>query len=196
MTPDWTSLNYIISQVFITLCYVVFGSTYFRKNRKNILLSGIASNTFGGIAFFLLGGYSGMVMNFVAITRDITSSIIHKNRPKDKQSATTKLDWYLLGLWVTLLTAGSIVTANGFFSLFWYFATLLFTISIWQKNIFIYRSSGVLTSILRMIYHIFLGNIMGIVLEAILFVFIVIGFLQYVKEQRGLKNLPNPVLNQ
>ena len=132
------------------------------------------------------GGDVAVAMCIIAIMRDITSSIIDKNRSPEDKKIITKMDWYLLALWVGLLTIATALTATGFATLFAYFATLTFTISIWQKNGFIYRLLGIFVGVFWIIYNIVVESFMGMTLESALLLFVIIGFASYIKSNKKL----------
>lgn len=123
-------------------------------------------------------------MCIIAIARDITSALIDKKRKAADKQKTTKTDWWLLALWVGLLTGASALTFNGFVSLFAYFATLTFTVSIWQKNGFIYRLLGIFVGIFWIIYNAAIHSFMGLTLESALLIFVIFGFVKYIKQNK------------
>lgn len=187
MIIDWNSPTYLSSQVFITFAYALLAASYFITSRRKLLATTISSNLSMGVGFALLGGWVGVCMCIIAISRDITSTILSKQRKPEEQMKITRLDLWLLGLWVSLFTIATLFTANSFFEMFAYFATLTFTVSIWQKNGFIYRFLGIFVGIFWIIYNIVLKNFMGFTLESALLIFVIIGFITYIKNQRKLK---------
>lgn len=176
-------LPYIISQIFITCALVLQGSTYFFNHRHRQLVAIILSNLLSALCFFMLGGYVAVAMNAIAIARDVTSNIIYSHRPPGAGDKITRTDCWLLALWVTLLTVGSVFTAHGVLSMLPYFSTMIFTIAIWQKSVLVYRFAGLLTNSLLIVYNIFMHNFMGIILQSGLLVFAVIGFVTYFVEK-------------
>lgn len=184
---DWDSAQYITSQFFILAAFALQAITYFVTRRGKQLSTMILSNMCMGIGYALLGGWIGVYMHIIAITRDVTSNIINNRRAPVDKNKTTRLDWWLLALWIGLLTITSVFTANGFVSLFTYFATVTFTISIWQKNVFIYRLLGIFVGIFSIIYQAFLQSFVGTTLASVMLVFVIIGFIKYLCDYKITK---------
>lgn len=185
---------YIISQIMITCALLIQGGTYFIKNRHLQLSAIILSNSLSAVCFFILGGYVAVVMNLIAITRDVTSNALYSHRTKQDADKINNTDCWLLVLWVCLLTVGNAVTAHGVLSMLPYFSTTIFTIAIWQKNFLIYRFAGLITNSLLIIYNIFLHNFMGVVLQSALLMFAFVGFVLYVAERHLSHN--NIIVNK
>lgn len=179
--------TYITSQVFVSIAYCLLAMTYFINGRHKLLLTMIMSNASMGIGFFLLEGYVGVAMCGIAICRDITSYIISSHCLEKDKLKNTKLDWGLLVLWVSLFTIATFFTQKGFMTLFAYFATLAFTFSIWQKNSFIYRFLGIFVGMLWIIYNVFVKSIAGMTLESTLLLFVIAGFISYIKKNKSAK---------
>lgn len=177
------TLQYFISQIFITCALVLQGSTYFFNNRHRQLIAIILSNLLSALCFFILGGYVAVVMNVIAIARDVTSNFIYSHRAPENRDKITHTDCWLLALWVSLLSIGSAFTAHGVLSMLPYFSTMIFTIAIWQKSVLVYRFAGLLTNSLLIAYNIFMHNLMGIVLQSGLLMFAILGFIAYFREQ-------------
>ncbi|MDR1361538.1 MAG: YgjV family protein [Rickettsiales bacterium] len=179
---DWSSATYITSQVFVSLAYLLLAFSYFIHTRPRLLGTAITSNLFMGIGFLLLNAWVGLGMCVVAICRDIVSEIIwYKRKPADKEKIT-RSDFWLLGLWVSLFSAITFLTMDGFPTLFAYFATMCFTISIWQKNGLIYRLLGVPVGVFWIIYNIVVSSFMGLILESGLLIFVIAGLAVYIKK--------------
>lgn len=183
---EWSSPIYITSQVFIFLAYFLLATTYFITRRWKLLLTTITSNILMGIGFILLSGWVAVCMCGIAICRDVTNSIINNRRDLNQQSKTTKLDWFLLLVWISTLSIATFLTQTGFMTLFAFFATTTFTISIWQKNPLIYRILGIFVGIFWITYNIVVQSFMGIFLESALLIFVIAGLITYY--QKSIKN--------
>ena len=66
---------------------------------------------------------------------------------------------------------------NGLGSLLSVVATIISTIAIWQKNTKYYKLLGIPVSIAWLGYYIFLKSLFGIILESILLICIIVGFI-------------------
>lgn len=180
---DWSSPIYCISQVFIVLSYMMLAWTYFIKSRAVLLVVVISSNTAMGIGFGFLTAWVAVGMCIVAIIRDIVQSTINRFRNRQDAGATaptnpnriTKTDCGLLALWVTILVTITAFTQDGFWSWFALFATLTFTVSIWQKNKIVYNFMGIFVSAFWIIYNVFVESFFGVTLESLLLVAVIIG---------------------
>ena len=184
---DWTSTIYIISQVFCILAYVGYGYSYLIKNRALILIVVMASNVSLGIAFGLLAAWVGLGMCAVAVARDIVSFFLNAKRKEEDKKRITKLDCALLALWVTIITVITAFTYDGPLSLFAFFATFTFFISIWQKNVFIYRLLGVFVGIFWIVYHVFVQSVVSLALESALLLAVIVGLGLYIYQSKNKK---------
>ncbi|MCL1902557.1 MAG: YgjV family protein [Alphaproteobacteria bacterium] len=185
---DWGSAQYITSQVFTGVAYILLAATYFITTRWKQLATTMTSNVTMGIGFALLGGWVAVGMVVVALARDTVSSIINVRREKKsttEQMKNTRSDWAWLALWISAITVIMLFTHEGFMTMFAYFATLTFTISIWQKNPLIYRLLGVLVGIFWIIYNVVIHSFVGMTLESALLIFVIAGTIVYIKNMKN-----------
>jgi hypothetical protein len=177
---DWNSSVYITSQVFVCLAYILLFATYQIKGRSLMLGTTITSNILMGTGFILLGAWTGLAMCAVAICRDVVSEIFNRKRSEKDRTKILPIDWLLLALWVILLVGLTMFTESGWITWFALFATLTFTISIWQKNVLFYKVCGILVGIFWIIYNFGAENLFGIILESILLVGVIIGLTRFI----------------
>ena len=64
-------LLFIISQIFVIISYSFLAITYALKERKKILICSFAAVAANAIAFMFLSAWSGFLMSFVAMTRNV-----------------------------------------------------------------------------------------------------------------------------
>lgn len=176
---DWNNPVYTFSQIFIALAYICLFATYQIKSRSLMLGTTITSNILMGTGFILLNAWVGLAMCGVAICRDIVSEIMNRNRSEGDRLKTTKLDWGMLAIWVMALVTLTVVTADGWVTWFALFATLTFTVSIWQKNVLAYRILGIFVGLFWIIYNVGAGSFFGVVLELVLLVGVLIGLVRF-----------------
>ena len=155
------------------------------KDGSNWQLPSAATLLWGG--FILLGGWVALAMCAIAICRDITSSIINAHRSEKEQMKITKSDWLFLALWSGAFTIATIFTSSGFLTLFAYFATMTFTVSIWQKNPLVYRILGIFVGVFWITYNIALSSLMGVILESSLLIFVIAGLIMFVRKTKNNK---------
>ena len=171
---DYSSPTYIASQAFVVLMYVSLCSTYFLKSRSKILIINILGHLFQMVSFVLLSGLTGVAMNIVYMIRDLYLYIAHK---KENDEDRRIKDAIFLTFLFVIIIVSSIYTYNGFYSLFSVFATVFSTIAIWQKNTRIYKLLGIPASVCWLSYHVYLQSILSIILESILLISILIGYI-------------------
>ena len=175
---DWT-LEYTISQILVVIVYILICSTYFLKSRRKILITNIVAHIFQAASFFLLNGLTGVAMNFVYIGRDTFFAIDERNR---KNNNLTKKDYIILAIIILVILTLTVFTYDGFGSLFSVVAAFISTIAIWQKNTKYYKLIGIFVCIAWLGYHIYLHSIFAIILESILLVSTIIGYLLEIKK--------------
>lgn len=170
---NWT-LEYTISQALLIIVYALICTTYFLKNRKSILTVGLIAHIVHIGAFLLLGGLTGAAMCGVYIIRDSFFVIDEKNR---KSKALTKRDYIILLIFVSMIIGLTIFTYNGLGSLLSVIATLVATVAIWQKDTKYYKLLGIPVSVFWLGYNIYLKAIFAIILETILFISTISGYI-------------------
>ena len=171
--------TYIISQIITLILYGILGVSYLQKNRNKVLIFNIVVDILHIVAMLLLKGYSGAAMGVVSLYRDIFLLIYAKKKNNKK------IDMFILITSIVLIIILSFITYNGIFSTLSIVATLITTFAIWQKNMKYYKLLGVISSLLWMLYNVFVFSVAGIILELIIFIFSTIG---YVKEIKSIKN--------
>lgn len=173
------TVNYILSQVFIIISYALVAMTYVSKSRKAILAYNLIGLIASGLSYTFLSAWTGLAMAGVAMLRNIIFLI--QNR-KEKSEKITWVDWIILGVLVAVSVVSAVFTYDGFLSLLSVFATMLYTLSVWQKNTKVYKFMGIPVSILWISYNIFIRSLFGILLEVALFVVEIIGIIKASKK--------------
>lgn len=175
--------TYITSQVFAVIMYILIAFTYYFKDRKKILVFNFLSILANSVEFILLGAYSGLAMNGVAILRDIIFIADENNKPNNTK--TTVKDIGILLLLVAISIILSIFTFDGIFSLFAMGATMIFTYSVWQKSTKVYKLLGPFVSLCWIVYKVHIKSIFGIILESVLLICTIIGYILEVKKEKN-----------
>ena len=158
---------YLVSQICVIIHYVLLTSTYWLKSRKNILLVSFASLAFSFLGFAFLSALTGMAMMSVALVRNLVFYIREKNAKKDNIDI---VDWYILIFLYLVTVILSVLTYEGFFSVFSVAATIAYTFSVWQKSPVVYKALGAPVSVLWIVYNFFVKSLFGVILETIVFV--------------------------
>lgn len=173
---------YIISQIFVCLTYLLMGLSYLTKNRTTILLLSLGALLTNGTHYLLLGAWTGLGVVCIAILRNVLFLIQSKIKALDK---TLIDDWIILSVLMVVSAIVAFFTYESFMSLFSVFASFVYMISLWQKNITVYRALGVVSSCFSIVYMIYIHSIFGIILECIAFCF---SFVSFIKGFRKTQN--------
>lgn len=171
----WTT-NYIISQVFALFFIIIFGATFFVKNKKLLQILYISASLCLGIEYLFLEAYAGMVSSFVSIIATLWFLINEKlNKKKDKLSLiVTSLIFIVLGIvffqgWIDIIIMIASVGAN---------------YAIWQDNPYVYRIFGLSVSLFWLTYDIFYFTILQMVSDVVLFVIKLVGTIKLVRDRK------------
>ena len=173
MVFNWT-FEYILSQILIIIVYAFICTTYFFKNRKKILVANIIAHVLQAISFLLTGGLTGAAMDFIYVSRDTFFVIDEKNR---KSKVLKKRDYIILSIVIIMIIVFTVFTYDGWGSLLSVVATIISTIAIWQKKTKYYKLLGIPVSIAWLGYYIYLSSLFGIILESILLISTIFGFI-------------------
>lgn len=169
------SLTYILSQVFTIINYALLGVTYYAKDRKKILVIGFLSIVANAIAYILLNAWTGVAMCVVALIRNIIFWMDEKKN--GKRETINKKDIIILVILYSTIIVSTIFTYDGFLSLLSVFATSTYTFSVWQKKTNVYKLLGIPVGILWILYNVYVKSIFGIILESILLICSISGYL-------------------
>ena len=170
------TVNYVLSQVFTILMYVLLGLTYYAKDRKKVLILSFISVIANGIAYVFLSAWSGLAMCILALIRNIIFLVDEKKN--GKRDKINKFDIIVLSI------ISAIITYEGFLSLLSVFATMLYTVSVWQKKTNIYKLLGIPVGILWILYNIYIMSIFGIILESILLICSSTGYILEIRKNK------------
>lgn len=179
-------MTYILSQVFICLCYAFMGLSYVVKNRTWILYLNFVALILNGTHYTLLGAWAGVGVIAIAIVRNILFLLQQKIEKLNKSSV---FNWSILIFLIIVSVFVAIFTYDTALSLFSTFASMTYTISIWQKNIKIYKILGFVSSALNLIYYIYIGSLFGVILELLVEIITIIFTILYIKNEKKTKEV-------
>ena len=174
--------SYIISQAFVILTYLFLALSYYAKDRKIVLYLSFLSLVANALTYVLLNAYSGFAMCIFAFVRNIMFMIDEKKNEKSEK--ITKRDIVILIVLYSIIGILAAMTFEGFLSLLSVFATMLYTYSVWQKKTIIYKLLGTPIGILWIFYNLYVKSIFGVILETILLVCSLIGFVLEFKKNK------------
>lgn len=178
--------QYIISQVLVVIMYVMLCATYFFKSREKILFMSVVLNAIQAVSFLLLGGFTGMAMNFFNIARDTFLYVDSKNNKKSEE--LKRRDYVILIIFLIIIAIMSVISYDNIWSVLTILGTVISTISVWQKRPRLYKLLGIPVSGLYLGYHIALKSIFAIMLEGILFISTIVGYILDVKKSKNKEN--------
>jgi hypothetical protein len=176
---DWSSTIYIASQILSAVGAALIVYSFFAKKRIVILLVTLVSNIVFIVAYGFLTAYVGVGMICVEIVRDIVSYISDQRRGEKDKDRTSHTDVIMIVLWTSLLVTITAFTQDGFLSWFGFFATLTFTIGIWQKSRLVFLICAVVSEGFWIVYNIVIESVVGLAFEIILFVAAVVGLVVF-----------------
>lgn len=172
---------YIWSQIFTILMYGLLALTYYAKDRKKVLILSFMSLIANVLAYVLLNAYTGLAMCVVALFRNIYFLIDEK---KNGISETIgKKDIIVLIILIIAIIISTVFTYEGFLSLLSVFATTIYTYSVWQKKTLVYKFCGIPVGILWILYNLYIKSIFGVILESILLVSSIGGYILELKNK-------------
>ena len=144
--------TYFLSQIFVCLCYAFLGLTYVIKKRTWILYFSLMALLFNGLHYSLLKAWAGVGVVCIAIVRNVLFLIQQKIKVLDKYVID---DWIILIFLMIISITTAFWTYDSVLSLFSIVASMVYTISVWQKNIKVYKILGILSGLLNIVYFIF-----------------------------------------
>ena len=174
--------TYIASQVATIIMYVLLAITYYAKNRKTVLTISFLSLIANIIAYVLLRAWTGMAMCVFALFRNIWFLIDEAKNGK-KETISKRDIWTLVFLYVLIIVA-TVPAFEGFLSLLSVFATSIYTYSVWQKKTLVYKFCGIPVGILWILYNIYVQSLFGIILESILLICSITGYILEAKKKK------------
>ena len=178
------TLVYIISQILALISFILSLFAYYRKKKKDIMLTMIFSNFLNLIHYVILDATSGYLTKILAIIRDFFVVI--------KEKYKWKSNFYLI-FFVLVYIIIWVITYENIYSLLPLLAALIYIISIWNWNELIIKKSAFLTYFLWLIYNIFVWSIVAIIANVISIISSFIAILKHqdTTEKKYKKWLPN-----
>lgn len=180
---------YVLSQIFTILMYALLAWTYFLKDKRKIVIISALSLVANIIAYILLGAWTGLAMCVVAMLRNLY--ILWEEKKYGKREINEKRDYIFLAIVYLGIILATIPTYEGFLSLLSVFATSLYTYSIWQKSTKVYKFCGIPVGILWLAYNVYVKSIFGVILEGILLISSIVGYIAEVKSIESNKEKTN-----
>lgn len=177
-------MEYVISQVFACLTYLCMGLTFITSSRTKILIFNSIALFCNAMHYTLLGAWAGVGVVLIAVFRNLLFLIQQKIEILDKYILDDIL--ILIALVIITIVTG-FITYDTVFSLLTIASSMVYTISVWQKNIKVYRVLGIISSVLSLMYFIYIKSLLAIISEIIIIVFMLIATIKYFKKEINKK---------
>jgi hypothetical protein len=191
---DWGNPMYVTGQAFMLLSYIAWIMSYQQKTRGGVLLWATIGPLMSTIAYICLGAWTAFVANMVAIPRNILMHFLDKNKTEDIKKRMLRSDWVILFVCLSLNVILGGQTLTNIWTVICLISTLLFTISVCQKNVGVYRILGVISSACVVIYAFGIDNVVAVCFESILIVGEAVGVVRYFygksKSRRTIGQIP------
>lgn len=179
-------MDYILSQIFTVLAYALLGVTYLTKKKNLILLLNACSTVSFTIAYIFLFAWSGVKMNMISLLRNLIIYLVARFAPKSKKwnfaSLAITLGLILLDILLCITIKSGIFIISSAFDIMPYFATVIYSIAIWNGRGVWYKIFGILSSVAWIVYNAFVYSLFGIILEAVMIVCAIVGLVRYRKD--------------
>lgn len=157
-----------VAQLFGIGAMVSLFLIYQQKSRKRIIFVKLCADICWVVHYFCLGGWAGMIPNFVGIFREL----VFINR-KTKRWASIVI-WPIIFI---LINWGlGFRTFNTLFNILPIAASTFVTLSLWIDNPRLTKIISIPVSLAFLIYNIFVGSYVGVINETIAIGSIIISF--------------------
>jgi len=166
---DMTFID-IIGQIIGFFGTAAFFISYQQKEQKQIVFFQIIGISMFVVHFFMLGAYTGAILNVFGVVR----AVIYYNN--DKKWAQSKLWFYGL---IIVYTVVGILTWEDWFSVLPIIAMILSTFAFMQTNALRFRLLNFPCSPMWLIYNLHHFSISGSITECFTMTSMIIGFFRY-----------------
>ncbi len=178
------TLNFVLSQILTVLAYAFYGLSFLKSERKKIVVVNLIGVIVNAIAFVFLGAWTGLAMSFVSTMRAIYSLLTEKDGVKPNP----KRDLAVLIITCATSIAISIPTYNGAICIMPVIGSLLYNYSIWQKDPLVFKLLGIPVAITWAFYNAYIGSVFGVILEGVLSLFSIYGYVTATKAAKKVKD--------
>ncbi len=169
-------MNYILSVLFGAGAMVSLFCAYQQKRRSGLIACKLSADIFWVFHYLFLGGYGGMVPNFVGIFRELTFS--QRGKRKWASSRIVPVFFILLNFGIGVFTFKSPINIMPIT------ASAFVTLSLWQKNPKLTKIITIPVSLTFLIYDLMIGSVIGAINETISICSIIISFIRREKNMK------------
>lgn len=168
-------MKFIISQILGAIGYSLLAFSYFRKNKKDILLIQILAYIGFTTHYILLSATTGTICNVLGFIALILIYLFSDNTKKKK---------VLVALLIPILIVMSYFSYENIFSVFPVIACLITFISFLDKDENKIRFVGIISAVCWLIYAVIHGSFIAILFEVITIVSTIIAYLKNKKNTK------------
>lgn len=175
-------LSYVLSQVCVSIAMGTLGASYFVKKRNIILILNVICSLFFSLSYLFLGAYAACFINAFGIVRIAWFYFDDKKEKTDYVSLIVIcVCLFAGGIWTYRLWPDALVIVQG----------LIFTYSLWQKNVSVYLWIAPISNSLYVVYNIAYRSLLGSIFQIVLFILSVIALIRLIMN----KNKKNEIIN-
>ena len=167
-------MNFILIQLIGAIAYITIAISYYRKEKKSILLMQIIAYIFFTLHYFLLAGISGVVCNLVGLFALVVIYIFDKYKLKYKWIAST--------FFIVALIVVNIITFQNIYSIFPMVASVIVIISFVLDNEDFIRKIGIVSALCWLVYAIVYKSYISIAFEALTLVGVCVALIKHSKK--------------
>lgn len=163
-------MYFLITQIIGAIAYILIAISFYKKEKKKILLLQILSYIGFTIHYYLLGGLTGTVCNIIGLAALILIYIFDlyfKNKKK-----------LLVFIIIPILISISLLTYDNIYSIFPIIASIMSLISFLKDNTNLIRLIGILSASCWCIYAIIYKSYASIIFEVITITSTIIAYLK------------------
>lgn len=165
----------IFGYIFTIINYVLYCSSRFCKEKKNMLVLDILAKICTILSFVFLNSMTGAVVMFISIILLLIA------RYKETNSIKTNISIFLFSIFVIFYIVNMVITFNGIPSVLITITALITLFSIWWLSPQNMRKVGAFNSVLYLCYQISIKNWAGL-LEILVILSNLISFIKYNKK--------------
>lgn len=168
-------MNNVLAQLIGAIGYITLMSSYYKKEKRDILFTQIFSTIAFGTQYYLLNGITGTVCNAISLTIIIAIYFFEKNNGKNKK--------ILILVAIPLLVLISLLTYENIFSIFPIIASTIILTSFLLSNENTIRIAGILSASCWFIYAVIYKSYVGMIFELITITTTIIAFCKNIKKE-------------
>lgn len=152
-------MSFILIQLIGAIAYITIALSYYKKEKKSILLMQIIAYVFFSIHYYFLNGISGVICNWIGLFALIAIYIFDKYKLKNKL--------FISIFFIAALIVINILTFQNIYSIFPTIASVIVIISFVLDNEDFIRKIGIISAICWLIYAIVYKSYISIAFEVV-----------------------------